>query len=47
MSLNEKIIAVSEDINQLLSKDIPIDSQNFMKLAVNVMNISDLAKHLK
>ena len=46
MSLNEKIITLTEEVNDLLSKDNPIGSQNFIKLATNVMNYSDLASHL-
>ena len=46
MSLNERIIVLTEEINDLLSKDNPIESQEFIELAVRVMNYSDLATHL-
>ncbi len=46
MSLNERIIVLTEEINDLLSKDNPIESQEFIELAVRVMNYSDLASHL-
>ena len=46
MSLNERIIVLTEEINDLLSKDNPISSQEFIELAVSVMNYSDLASHL-
>ncbi len=47
MSLNERIIALTEDVNNLLSKENPIESQDFIDLAINVMNYSDLASHLE
>ena len=43
MSLNERIIALTEEVNEMLSKESPIDSQNFIKLAGSLMNFSDLA----
>jgi hypothetical protein len=46
MSLNERIITLTEEVNELLSKDNPIGSQDFIELAVNVMNYSDLVSHL-
>jgi hypothetical protein len=46
MSLNERIISLTDEINDLLSKDNPIGSQEFIELAVSVMNYSDLASHL-
>ena len=46
MSLNERIIALTEEVNDLMSKDTPIGSQEFIELAVSVMNYSDLASHL-
>ena len=46
MTLNERIIALTEEVNELLSKDNPIGSQEFIELAVSVMNYSDLTSHL-
>ena len=46
MSLNERIIALTEEVNDLLSKDNPIGSQKFIELAKRMMNYSDLASHL-
>lgn len=43
MSLNERIIAITEEVNDFLSKDSPISSQDFIKLAASLMNFSDLA----
>ena len=43
MSLNERIIALTEEVNDLLTKDSPIGSQDFIKLASRLMNLSDLA----
>lgn len=47
MSLNQRIIALTEEVNELMGKDTPIGSQEFIKLAVNVMNLSDLANNLE
>jgi hypothetical protein len=47
MSLKERIIALTEEVNNLLSKDNPINSQDFIKLAANLMNFSDLASSLE
>jgi hypothetical protein len=47
MSLNEKIIALAEEVNDLLSKESPIVSQDFINLATRVMNFSDLASNLE
>ena len=47
MSLNEKIIALSEKVNDLLSKESPIVSQDFINLATRLMNFSDLASNLE
>ena len=47
MSLNERIVALNEDVNDLLSRDSPIDSNKFIKLAANLMNFSDLASNLE
>ena len=46
MTLNERIIALTDEVNDLLSKDTPISSEEFIELAVSVMNYSDLASHL-
>jgi hypothetical protein len=46
MSLNERIIGLTEEVNDLLLKDSPIGSQEFIELAISVMNYSDLASHL-
>ena len=47
MSLNERTIAITEEVNGLLSKDSPISSQDFIKLAASVMNFSDLSLKLE
>ena len=47
MSLNERIIALTEEVNELLSKESPIASQEFLKLAASLMNFSDLASNLE
>ena len=47
MTLNERIIALTEEVNNLLSKDSPIRSQDFIKLAASLMNFSDLASNLE
>jgi hypothetical protein len=47
MSLNEKIIALSEKVNDLLSKESPIVSSDFINLATRLMNFSDLASNLE
>jgi hypothetical protein len=46
MSINERIIDLTEEVNDLMSKDTPIGSQEFIDLAVNVMNYSELASYL-
>ena len=46
MALNERIILLTEEVNNLLSKDNSITSQDFIKLAVKVMNFSDLTSSL-
>jgi hypothetical protein len=46
MTLNERIIALTEEVNDLLSKDTPISSEEFIELGVSVMNYSDLASYL-
>lgn len=43
MSINEKITAIIQDVNAILSKQTPISSKKFIKLAVRLMNMSDLA----
>lgn len=47
MSLNEKIIALTEEVNCLMSKENPIVSQDFIKLATCLMNFSDIASSLE
>jgi hypothetical protein len=47
MSLNERIIALTEEINDLLTKDSPIGSQDFINLAVRLMNFTDLSSSLE
>jgi hypothetical protein len=47
MSLNERIIVLTEEVNDMLSKESPIDSQDFIKLAGSLMNFSDLASSLE
>ncbi len=43
MSLNERIVGLTEEANNLLSKETPIGSQDFINLAVSMMNFSDLS----
>ena len=43
MSLNERIIALTQEVNEFLSKESPIGSEDFIKLAGRLMNFSDLA----
>ena len=43
MSFNERIIALTEEVNDLLSKESPISSQDFINLAIRLMNFSDLS----
>ena len=47
MSLNERIIALTEEVNDLLSKESPIVSLDFINLATRLMNFSDLASNLE
>jgi hypothetical protein len=47
MSLNERIIALTEEVNGLLSKENPIGSEEFIKLAASLINFSDLASNLE
>ncbi len=44
--LNQRIIALIEGITDLLEKRNPFVSQDFIRLALDAMNFSDLAKHL-
>jgi hypothetical protein len=47
MSLNERIIALTEEVNDVLSKETPIVSLDFINLATRLMNFSDLASNLE
>jgi hypothetical protein len=47
MSMNERIIALADDVNDLLTKESPIGSQDFIKLAARLMNFSDLTLSLE
>ncbi len=47
MSLNERIIAITEEVNDLLSKETLIGSQDFINLANCLMNFSDLSSSLE
>jgi hypothetical protein len=47
MSFNERIIALTEQLNDLMSKESPIGSQEFIKLALRVMNFADLTSNLE
>lgn len=47
MSLNEKIIAITEEVNELMSKENSIGSKEFIKLASQMMNFSDLNNSLE
>jgi hypothetical protein len=44
--MKDKIIAISDQVKQLLDKNLTIDSQGFIDLAVKVMNFSDLSSNL-
>ena len=46
MALNEKIIALTEEVNNLMSKENPIGSEAFINLALRVMNFADLTSNL-
>ena len=47
MTLNERIIAITEEVNDLLSKDSQIGSHDFIKLACRLINFSHLASNLE
>ena len=47
MTLNEKIIGITQQANDFLSKDNPIGSQDFINLAGRLMNLSELASDLE
>ena len=47
MSFNERIIALTEQVNDLMSKESPIGSQEFIKLALRVINFADLTSNLE
>ena len=46
MSLNERIMTLTQQVNDFLSKDTKIDSQKFIELSAKMINYSDLASHL-
>jgi hypothetical protein len=47
MSLNERIITLTEEVNDFMSKERPISSQDFINLAASLMNFTDLASNLE
>lgn len=47
MSLNERIIALTEEVNDILSKEAIINSHDFIKTASLLLNFSDLASNLE
>ncbi len=47
MSLNQRIIALTEEVNNLISKENSVTSQDFIKLALKVMNFTDLTSSLE
>ena len=47
MSMNERIIALADDVNDLLTKESQIGSQDFIKLASRLMNFSELTLSLE
>lgn len=47
MSLNEKIIEITQQADDFLSNDDPIGSQDFIKLADKLMNFSNLSSSLE
>jgi hypothetical protein len=46
MALNERIIALTEEVNYIMSKENPIGSEEFINLALRVMNFADLTSNL-
>ena len=47
MALNERIIALTEEVNYIMSKENPIGSEQFINLALRVMNFADLTSNLQ
>lgn len=47
MSLNERIISLTEEVNYILSKESEISSHDFMKIAARLLNFSDLASNFE
>ena len=47
MTLNDRIISLTEEVNDLLSKESQIGSQDFIKLASTLMKFSNLASNLE
>ncbi len=47
MSLKGKIIALSEEVNDALSKENPLGSQYFLKLTTRLMNFANLSSSLE
>ena len=47
MALNERIIALTEEVNNLMSKENPIGSEQFINLVLRVMNFADLTSNLQ
>ena len=47
MTLKNRITALTEEVNDLLSKGTPIGSQEFIELAASLINFSDLASNLE
>ena len=41
------MIGLTEDVNDLLAKENPLASSDFIKLAMKVMNFSDIAGSLE
>ena len=47
MTLNERIITLTEEVNDLLSKDSAFGSKKFIKLAGSLMNLYQLASNFE
>ena len=47
LTLNQQIITLTNDVNDVLAKENPLGSSDFIKLAIRVMNFSDIAGSLE
>jgi hypothetical protein len=44
--LNQRIVSLTEAINLLMEKENLFSSQDFIRLALDAMNFSDISRHL-